>query len=147
MFDLPPLRFEVTEPLVLAAQRACGKIGLGEFPPGMSAPVQYDSAAMAAAIHLTHYPMMPGQCTAALRGDFFGLPMAEAMVLTCVFEVPGPTWVGGMIDLPVTACHKVNERGSPLPMPRIAIWRFATDQNVHFTHSRTSRSHGQGYSR
>lgn len=81
VFDLPPLRFEVTEHRVLAAQCACGKICRGEFPRGVFAPVQYGPAALAAAVHLTHHHMMPIKRTAALMGDFFGLPMAEATVL------------------------------------------------------------------
>jgi len=81
VFDLPPLRFEVTEHQVLTTQCACGKTCRGEFPSGISAPVQYGPAAMAAAVHLTHQHMMPVQRTAALMGDFFGLPMAEATVL------------------------------------------------------------------
>ena len=86
VFDLPPLSFEVTEHQVLAAQCACGKICRGEFPTGISAPVQYGPAAMAAAVHLTHHHMMPVQRTAALMGDFFGLPMAEATVLAASEE-------------------------------------------------------------
>ena len=86
VFDLPPLTFEVTEHQVLVAQCVCGKICRGEFPVGISAPVQYGPAAMAAAVHLTHHHMMPVQRTAALMGDFFGLPMAEATVLAASEE-------------------------------------------------------------
>ena len=82
VFDLPPLRFEVTEHPVLAGQcAACGKICRGEFPTGVVAPVQYGPAALAAVVHLTHHHMMPDQRTAALMGDFFGLPMAQSTVL------------------------------------------------------------------
>jgi transposase len=86
VFDLPPLRFEVTEHQVLATRCACGRMCRGEFPPGISSPVQYGPAAMAAAVHLTHHHMMPVQRTAALMGDFFGLPMAEATVLAASEE-------------------------------------------------------------
>ena len=86
VFDLPPLRFEVTEHRMLAAQCACGKICRGEFPSGVSAPVQYGPAAMAAVVHLTHQHMMPVRRTAALMGDFFGLPMAEGTVLAACEE-------------------------------------------------------------
>lgn len=86
VFDLPPLRFEVTEHQVLATQCACGKICRGEFPSGIFAPVQYGPAAMAAAVHLTHHHMMPVHRTAALMGDFFGLSMAEATVLAASEE-------------------------------------------------------------
>ena len=82
VFDLPPLRFEVTEHPVLAGPcAACGKIGRGEFPAGVVAPVPYGPAARAAVVHRTHQHMMPDQRTAALMGDFFGLPMAQSTVL------------------------------------------------------------------
>jgi len=86
VFDLPPLRFEVTEHQVFAAQCACGKICRGTFPDGIFAPVQYGPSALAAVVHLTHHHMMPVQRTAALMGDFFGLPMAEATVLSASDE-------------------------------------------------------------
>ena len=82
VFDLPTLGFEVTEHQILAAPcTVCGKICRGEFPAGISAPVQYGPAVLAAVVHLTHHHMMPVKRTAALMGDFFGLPMAEATVL------------------------------------------------------------------
>jgi len=85
--DLPALKFETTEHQVLAAScAACGKICRGEFPAGIFAPVQYGPAVMAAVVHLTHHHMMPVQRTAALMGDFFGLPMAEATVLAASEE-------------------------------------------------------------
>lgn len=87
VFDLPVLAFEVTEHQVLAAPcAACGKICRGTFPEGVSAPVQYGPAVMAAVVHLTHHHMMPVRRTAALMGDFFGLPMAEATVLAASEE-------------------------------------------------------------
>ncbi|TMQ74487.1 Transposase [Candidatus Accumulibacter phosphatis] len=86
VFDLPPLRFEVTEHQVLAATCACGQVCRGEFPEGVSSPVQYGPAAWAAVVHLTHHPMMPVQRTAQLMGDFFELPMAEATVLAAAKE-------------------------------------------------------------
>jgi transposase len=86
VFDLPPLRFEVTEHQVWEATCACGRVCRGEFPEGVSAPVQYGPAALAAAVHLTQYPMMPVQRTAQLMGDFFELPMAEGTVLAAAKE-------------------------------------------------------------
>jgi transposase len=44
-FDLPPLRYEVTEHPVWEARCACGKLHRGEFPEAVSAPVQYGPAA------------------------------------------------------------------------------------------------------
>lgn len=81
VFDLPALVFEVTEHRVLVAHCTCGKLCRGEFPAGVTAPVQYGPAALAAAVHLTQHHMLPVQRTAALIHDFFGLAMSEATVL------------------------------------------------------------------
>ena len=86
VFDLPPLRFEVTEHQVWAATCACGEVCRGEFPEGVSSPVQYGPAALAAAVHLTQHHMMPVQRTSELMDDFFGLPMAEATLLAASQE-------------------------------------------------------------
>lgn len=86
VFDLPTLRFEVTEHQVLQAQCECGNICRGVFPFAVSAPVQYGPRALAAVVHLTHHHMMPVQRTAALMGDFFGLSMSEATVLAAAEE-------------------------------------------------------------
>ena len=87
VFDLPTLRFEVAEHQALAGQCvACGKICRGEFPEGISAPVQYGPAALAAVVHLSHHHMLPVKRTAALMGDLFELPMSEATVLAACEE-------------------------------------------------------------
>lgn len=84
VFDLPPLRYEVTEHQVLQAQCACGKVHRGEFPEGVCAPVQYGPHALAAMVHMNQHHMLPAKRTAGLMGDFFGLPMSDATVLSAV---------------------------------------------------------------
>lgn len=86
VFDLPPLRAEVTEHQVLQIRCTCGKFYRGTFPEDVAAPVQYGPAALAAMVHLTHHHMMPVQRTADLMGDFFGLPVGEATVLAASEE-------------------------------------------------------------
>ena len=99
MFDLPKRGFEVTESPVLAGPcAACGKIGRGEFPVGVVAPVQVGPTVRAAAVHRTP-PMMPDQRTAARMGDFFGGPMAQGTVRAAcenagVRLAPTVAWIG-----------------------------------------------------
>ena len=81
VFDIPPLRYEVTEHRLLEACCACGKVHRGEFPAGVQAPVQYGARIKAAVVHLTHHHMMPVARTGALTGDLFGLPISDATVL------------------------------------------------------------------
>ena len=81
VFDIPPLHHEVTEHQMLEARCACGKVHHGEFPAGVSAPVQYGPRLKAAVVHLTHHHMMPLARTGDLVGDLFGLPLSDATVL------------------------------------------------------------------
>ena len=81
VFDIPPLRHEVTEHQVLEAQCACGRVHRGAFPAEVSAPVQYGPRIKAAVVRLTHHHMLPVARTGDLAGDLFGLPLADATVL------------------------------------------------------------------
>lgn len=81
VFEIPPLRHEVTEHQVFEARCACGKLHRGEFPAEVAAPVQYGPRIKAAVVHLTHHHMLPLARTGALTGDLFGLPISDATVL------------------------------------------------------------------
>jgi len=81
VFDIPPLRHEVTEHQVLESRCTCGKVHRGEFPAAVTAPVQYGPRLKAAVVHLTHHHMMPVARTGALMGDLFELPISDATVL------------------------------------------------------------------
>ena len=81
VFDIPPLLPEVTEHQVVEIRCTCGKICRGEFPEGVSAPVQYGPRIKAVVVYLTNHHMMPITRTGTLMGDFFGLPMSDATVL------------------------------------------------------------------
>jgi len=81
VFDIPPLRYEITEHQILEACCTCGKVHRGEFPGDVTAPVQYGARIKAAVVHLTHHHMMPVARTGELTGDLFGLPISDATVL------------------------------------------------------------------
>jgi transposase len=68
VFDLPVLKYEVTEHRVMQATCTCGRVHVGEFPPYVRASVQYGPAAQAAMVHLSQHHMMPLQRTASLMG-------------------------------------------------------------------------------
>lgn len=82
VFDIPPIRYVVTEHRVLESRCACGKVHRGKFPDGVSAPVQYGSGIKATVVELTHHHMMPVARTGDLIGDLFGLPISDATILS-----------------------------------------------------------------
>lgn len=68
------------------ARCVCGKWHRGEFPEGVTGPVQYGPRLKAAVVHLTQHHMLPAQRTADLMGDLFNLPLSDATVLAAVEE-------------------------------------------------------------
>jgi transposase len=86
VFDLPVIRYEVTEHRVLQTMCGCGKIHCGVFPGEVSAPVQYGPRVLATAVYLTNQQMIPLQRTAEAIDDLFGLPVSEATVVAACTE-------------------------------------------------------------
>ncbi len=81
VFDLPEIRYEVTEHQAMQAVCSCGQVHTGEFPAGVTNAVQYGPRAQAAMVHLNQNHAVPLQRTAALMEDFFGLPVSQAAVV------------------------------------------------------------------
>jgi len=81
VFDLPEVKYEVTEHQAMQAVCSCGQVHTGEFPAGVNATVQYGQRARAAMVHLNQTHAVPLQRTAALIEDFFGLPVSQAAVI------------------------------------------------------------------
>ena len=80
VFDLPPLRFKVTEHRAMQAICSCGQTHTGQFPGQVNATVQYGPLAQAAMVHLNQNHAVPLQRTAALMEQLFGLPVSQAAV-------------------------------------------------------------------
>jgi transposase len=81
VFDLPVLRFEVTEHHAMQAICSCGHVHTAEFPGGVNASVQYGARAQAAMVHLNQNHAVSVQRTAALMKDFFDLSVSQATVV------------------------------------------------------------------
>jgi transposase len=86
VFELPPMRYEVTEHQVVETTCSCGQCYRGEFPENVTAPVQYGPQVKAAAVHLSQHHMLPVQRTAEILRDLCGLPLSDATVLAAVSE-------------------------------------------------------------
>lgn len=81
VFDLPALKFEVTEHRVMQAICSCGHMHTTEFPTDVSARVQYGPRAQAAMVHLNQNHAVSVERTAALMKDLFDLPVSQATVV------------------------------------------------------------------
>jgi transposase len=81
VFDLPAVKYEVTEHHAMQAICSCGHVHTGQFPAGVNAAVQYGPRAQAAMVHLNQNHAVSVQRTAALMNDFFDLPVSQATVV------------------------------------------------------------------
>lgn len=81
VFDLPAIRYEVTEHRGMQAVCGCGHVHTAAFPAGVNASVQYGPRVQAAMVHLNQNHVVSVQRTAALMKDFFGLAVSEAAVI------------------------------------------------------------------
>jgi transposase len=82
VFDVPPVRVEVTEHR--AEVKRCPRCGgqvKGRFPAEGTQPVQYGSRLKAQAVYLTAYQLLPLARTCQLFEDFYGHAPAQALVL------------------------------------------------------------------
>ena len=94
VFDVPMIRYEVTEHQVFQTQCQCGKLHRGSFPKDVSGPVQYGPRVLATAVYLTNQHMMPLQRTTEVIDDLFALPISESTVVAACIKAEdrlGPT--------------------------------------------------------
>jgi transposase len=81
VFDVPPLRLEVTEHRAAIKQcPGCGQAVKAPFPPAVTQPVQYGLRLRSQASYLNNYQLLPWARTCELLGDFYGHTPAQALV-------------------------------------------------------------------
>jgi len=81
VFDLPVVKYEVTEHRTMQSVCSCGQVHTGIFPSEVTSPVQYGPRAQAAMVHLNLNHAVSVSRTAALMEDLFELPVSEATVI------------------------------------------------------------------
>ncbi len=115
VFDVPPVRLEVTEHRVEIKQCPhCGQSVKASFPPEVSQPVQYGVRLRAQASYLNNYQLLPLARTCELFGDWYGHRPAEALVLDAnaqVVEQIAPTLTAIQAQLIDAEVAHFDERG------------------------------------
>lgn len=78
VLDLPPLRYVTTEHQVETVLcPSCGQATSGEFPTGVTNPVQYGSQVKRLAVYLRHEQFIPYERERQLLADVFELPISS----------------------------------------------------------------------
>jgi transposase len=78
VFDLPPLRLQVTEHQALNyVCPHCQAVNQAEFPAHVAQPVQYGPGVLGLCVYLTHYQLLPFARTKQLLTDLLGKSPCE----------------------------------------------------------------------
>ena len=86
VFDLPPVKIEVTEHRIHALRCTCGKLHRSEFPDEVTAPAQYGPGVKALAVYLTQHHMLPVARAAKVLEDLYGVPISAGTVQAMIGE-------------------------------------------------------------
>lgn len=81
VFDLPPIRIEVTEHQLISRICECGTVTKADAPPGVSAPVQYGSRLAGIGVYLFHGQFLSKSRTVQALADLFGVVVAAATLV------------------------------------------------------------------
>ncbi|MGQ0601557.1 MAG: IS66 family transposase [Anaerolineales bacterium] len=85
VFDLPPMKLEVTEHRLLEQVcPRCGTLNCGEFPAGVAPGVQYGPNLKSLAVYFVQYHLLPWQRTCEMMGDLFGQSIAEGTIFAAL---------------------------------------------------------------
>lgn len=80
VFDLPPIKIEVTEHETIKVRCRCGTLNQGAFPPEATAPACWGPGVRALGLYLTHRQHIPLERCAELLSDVLGAPVSTGFL-------------------------------------------------------------------
>ena len=89
LFDLPPLRVEVTEHQVVERECVCGRRARGGFPDEIEAPARYGPRIAAIVVYLYVGQFLSTERTAQALAELFGIPLSAGTVAAVTARAAG----------------------------------------------------------
>lgn len=81
VFDLPPLKIEVTEHVAEIKTCVCGCENRGSFPEHVTQPTQYGPGVRSLEVYLSQYQLLPYERTQELFQDLFGHSLSQGSLV------------------------------------------------------------------
>lgn len=127
VFDLPPLRMEVTEHQLVCRACACGTVTKADAPAGVSAPVQYGSRLGGIGVYLFHGQFLSKNRTVAALADLFGAVVAAGTLVSWTARVAQQV-TGNTLAV-------IRDRIAGSPVAHFDETGFRTAGKLHWMHS------------
>jgi transposase len=89
VFDLPPVRIEVTEHRLVSRACSCGTVTKAPAPEGVNAPVRYGSRLAGIGVYLFHGQFLSKSRTVQALSDLFGVVVAAATLVAWTTRIAG----------------------------------------------------------
>jgi transposase len=89
VFDLPPVKVQVTEHQLIERECGCGQRTRGAAPAGAGAPAQYGPRIAAVIIYLYAGQFLSRKRTAQALAELFGVPLSEGTVAAVTARAAG----------------------------------------------------------
>ena len=96
VFDLPPLRAEVTEHQLIERECGCGQRTRAAAPPGAEGPVCYGPRIAAVIVYLYIGQFLSKKRTAQALAELFGVPLSSGTVASVTGRAAGR--LGGFLE-------------------------------------------------
>jgi len=132
VFDLPPLRLQVSEHRLNSRTCGCGVVTKAQAPVGVNAPVQYGPRLAGVGVYLFHGQFLSKSRTCQALGDLFAAPVAASTVVSWVRQVAAQVntkVLPGIVDRIVAA-----------PVAHFDETGFRTAGSLHWMHSASTPS-------
>lgn len=127
VFDLPPLRLEVTEHRLISRRCSCGVITKADTPAGVNAPVQYGPRLAGVGVYLFHGQFLSRSRTCQALADLFGAPVAASTVVSWVRQVAA--------QITAKVLPGILDRIAASPVAHFDETGFRTAGSLHWMHS------------
>jgi transposase len=125
VFDLPPVRAEVTEHQLIERECACGHRAKAAAPQGAEAPVQYGPRIAAVIVYLYIGQFLSKKRTAQALAELFGVPLSSGTVAALTARAAGR--LGGFLE-------HTREQIAGSPVAGFDETGFRVDGRLHWVH-------------
>jgi transposase len=144
VFDLPPLAILVTEHLAGTKPcPACGRLNRGEFPAGVTQPVQYGPQLLSLLVYLLVYQLLPYARVRELVQDLFGAALAGGTLFSALgrcYQGLADTEAQIQAAIREAHCAQFDETGVRISGK---LWWWHTASTPTLTHYTVHRKRGR----